>query len=142
MEKVISMKINRSVTLLRAEFWISFVLRYGVLLCATIISVGLGLKLFSSSGQLVQGLTSGLILQDNAVPRTVGEYRVGLGSANPDVVISLGLWFLISLPVLRVGMTVVLFVLERDWIYLGISLFVFVVLLSSILCGTAHSTGG
>ena len=48
---------------------------------------------------------------------------------------SLGLLLLIALPIARVGMTVVLFLIEGDFVYLGITLFVFAVLIAGIAIG-------
>jgi uncharacterized membrane protein len=141
MKRKITKSLPSTSALLRTEQMIAFVLRYGVILCAVIISTGLVLRLYffdavgHNSGMEVQDLTSGVVLKVIAVPQSVKEFRLGLMSANPDVIISLGLWLLILLPVLRVAMTVVLFMVELDWVYLGITSFVFLVLMSSILMG-------
>jgi len=141
MEKIIETTLKRSEMLLKTERWIAFVLRYGVILCAGVIAYGFFLRIFQlvprggDSGQIIRDLTSGHILTAVPVSKSFSEFRVGLSQADPDVIISLGLLMLIALPVLRVGMTVVLFVIERDWIYLGITLFVLAALLAGVSMG-------
>ena len=111
MEKIIEMKLDRSETLLKTEQWIAFVLRYGVILSAAIISLGLVLRVFhlapadGDSGQIVMDLTSGIVSKSIPVPQSLSDLMVGLNHINPDVIISLGLLVLIALPVLRVSMT-------------------------------------
>ncbi|MEO5970139.1 MAG: DUF1634 domain-containing protein [Bdellovibrionia bacterium] len=141
MEKTVETKLDRSEALLVTEQWIAFVLRYGVILCALIISFGLVLRVFhlapvaGNSEQIVRDLTSGIVSKDIPVPRSLSEFLIGLSQASPDVFISLGLLVLIALPILRVSMTVVLFLIERDLIYLGITLFVLSALLTGVFMG-------
>ena len=141
MENTIEMKLDRSEALLKTEQWIAVVLRYGVILSAGIIFFGLVLRTFhlvpveSDSGQIVRDLTSGIILNSIPVPQSFSDFMMGLSNANPDVIISLGLLVLIALPILRVSMTVVLFLIERDLVYLGITLFVLAALLTGVFMG-------
>jgi uncharacterized membrane protein len=141
LEKRIAMKRSQSVTLLKTEKWIAFVLRYGVILCAVITSFGLILRVFhlvptlGESGAIVKDLTSGVVSESLPVPQSIAEFIAGLRSLNPDVIMSLGLLVLIALPILRVGMTVVLFIIEWDLIYLGITLFVLAALFTGIFMG-------
>ena len=48
-------------------------------------------------------------------------------------IIQLGLLFLIATPVARVAFSAFAFAIERDWLYVGISTFVLMVLLYSLL---------
>jgi uncharacterized membrane protein len=48
-------------------------------------------------------------------------------------IIQLGLLMLIATPVARVAFSVFAFVLERDWLYVGVSTFVLLVLLYSLV---------
>jgi uncharacterized membrane protein len=129
--------------LLRAELWISRVLRWGVLLSGSVIAVGLAARLLGigtvhqRSDALIAAITAGREIAGPAVPTGAGELLAGLRACDPDVVIALGLLLLILLPVARVGMTVLLFLAERDWTYLVITLFVFSMLISSLLLGKA-----
>jgi uncharacterized membrane protein len=50
-------------------------------------------------------------------------------------VIQLGLLLLIAVPILRVAVSIVAFVLERDWIYCGVTALVLAILLFALLGG-------
>ena len=55
----------------------------------------------------------------------------------PDAVISLGLLLLIATPIMRVAASVLLFLAQRDYRYVAITLFVLAVLLISLRGGMA-----
>jgi uncharacterized membrane protein len=132
----------RPYNLVRAEFLISQVLRYGMFLCAATIALGLGLRLLSPSPSL--GVSSQEGLRDLLQGQRSSSYQVvssfegfyqGLIRFEPDTWIAFGLLLLILLPITRVGMTVFLFLIEGDFIFLGITLFVLVVLLFGMIFG-------
>jgi uncharacterized membrane protein len=89
----------------------------------------------SGSFDSLEVLLSGKMLSGPQVPQTLDGFLQGLRHLDPSSIIALGLLFLIALPILRVGMTVVLFILEKDWLYSAITLFVFLVLMTGILFG-------
>ncbi|MFB0840796.1 DUF1634 domain-containing protein [Paenibacillus oleatilyticus] len=109
------------------ELRISQYLRAGVLLSAAVIL--LGLVLF-------------LILGDSGYPgRTfparLPEIGQGLLQLKPYAVILMGLLMLILTPVFRVGISILVFLKEKDYLYAGISLLVFLILIVSFLLGKA-----
>jgi uncharacterized membrane protein len=53
----------------------------------------------------------------------------------PDSIIAVGLILLIALPIVRVAMTVFLFLKEKDYTYLAITLFVLTVLMTGVFFG-------
>ncbi len=112
----------------RAELIISNVLRYGVLLCAFFLAVG-----------LIIAFAQGVAI--DFAPRPVlylpSEIIAGLLAPNPEAWITMGLCLLVALPILRVALTVVLFWIEGDKIYLALTLLVLCVLLTSLWLGTA-----
>jgi uncharacterized membrane protein len=55
----------------------------------------------------------------------------------PYAIIALGLLILIAIPVMRVAVLVVTFIVERDWLYVAITAFVLLVLLTSFAIGEA-----
>jgi uncharacterized membrane protein len=55
----------------------------------------------------------------------------------PDVLINVGLLLLIALPILRVALTTLIFLYERDWAFVVITLVVLCVLLSGLFLGKA-----
>ncbi len=116
----------------QTELIISYVLRGGVLLAAGIITLGV---LLFYIAYLHAGATSGPI----TFPHTASEVFLGLGRHDPVAVISLGLLVLLLTPVLRVLVSVVIFALEHDWRYTGITLLVFFILLVSFLLGRGGS---
>ena len=61
-----------------------------------------------------------------------GIARAALNLHGPGI-IQLGLLFLIATPVARVAFAAFAFAVERDWLYVGISAFVLIVLLYSLL---------
>jgi uncharacterized membrane protein len=65
----------------------------------------------------------------------VGGVWAGMLALRPYAVISLGLLILIAIPVMCVPVSVIAFVLERDWMYAAITLFVFA--MSSFTIGEA-----
>jgi len=51
--------------------------------------------------------------------------------------ITLGLLLLIATPVMRVALSIIIFLIERDLLYIGITTIVFVILLISFAVGRA-----
>lgn len=117
---------------------IGWVLQGGVILSAIIIALGLLLLPFSSGGLSVQRLLN--------FPQTLGQVGQGLLILRPQAVIALGLLLLIATPVLRVAVSIITFLFERDRKYVVITFIVLGILLFSIffLGSTAvvqHHTG-
>lgn len=129
--------------LLRTELVISNVLRIGVIVCGLVISLGLILTWLNASAlnqfslDTLPTLLSGQTVSAADVPRSILEFGSALTAFHPSAIIALGLLLLIALPIVRVALTVFIFLFERDYIYLGITLFVLAVLLSGIIFGKA-----
>jgi uncharacterized membrane protein len=121
--------------LIRTEIIISLVLRYGVILCGSIISLGLLAREIhlghpdASSDVLIAELMRGGLLSSFTPLHSVADFSSAIKMWEPDAIMALGLLLLIILPVARVGMTVVLFLLERDWPFFFITSFVFLILM-------------
>lgn len=109
------------------ELLISFVLRLGVYTAALVIAVGLILTVVTGN--------SGY--PDNSYPSSIQEVWAGLQEFKPAAIISLGLLLLIATPVIRVGLSVILFIKEGDYLYTGITLLVLAILLFSLVFGKA-----
>lgn len=110
----------------QAELAISHVLRGGVVLSAAIIL--LGVVLF----YLQMAITGHAIL---TYPHSVIEVAQGLAHGEPLAVVALGLLILLLTPILRVAISIIIFALERDWLYTVITLVVLAILLVSLLLG-------
>jgi uncharacterized membrane protein len=135
-----STKLHRPKELVQAESYIGYVLRYGVITCGLVIGFGVVLSFLRPAESQSFSLVLGKVMQGgqvdgNPLPQSISAFAEGLLALNPIAVIAFGLLLLILLPILRVAMTVVLFVMERDLIYLGITLVVLTVLLSSLIFG-------
>jgi uncharacterized membrane protein len=112
----------------QAELLISYVLRGGVLLSAAIIALGTVLfyiRYFASHGHDAQ----------ITIYHTITGVLADVAHGDPVAIIALGLLVLLLTPVLRVVVSVVTFALEHDWLYTGITLLVFCILLLSFLLG-------
>lgn len=136
------MQTNNHNEMLRIELFIARLLRWGVVLSFIIIAVGIG-------GVIVTGQTGYQQIHLDDVtsliayrvhpdfPNSLAEVYRGVLALRPYAIISLGLLVLIAIPVLRVAISVIAFALERDWLYVAITAFVFVVLIFSFIIGEA-----
>jgi uncharacterized membrane protein len=127
----------------RGEVLLSMLLRAGVVASALIIITGSVLFVVTQqqTGYLGHGL-EGLIgypARPGAAPidNSIGDVLKGLRAGEPDAVIALGLLVLIATPILRVAASVVLFLMQRDYRYVLITLFVLIVLLAALMSGAA-----
>ncbi len=125
------------------EAIIGWILRVGVLASAALVALGVILLFvtqdtgytgsFNDLAQLVQYSQNRL----SAFPSTPADVLAGLAQFKPYAFIALGLLLLIATPVIRVAASVVIFVLERDYAYVLITLFVLLILVVSFLLGKA-----
>lgn len=128
--------------LFQAELILSLLLRYGVLVSASFIGLGLLFEFFaagSSTGPLedfIAVLTRGQEIKDFHPVVSAAQVLGELLQGNPQALITAGLMVLMALPIVRVGMTVLIFVAEKDWIFFFITIFVFFVLISSLFLGS------
>lgn len=126
----------------RIELFIAQLLRWGVLTSFVIIAVGLVLMLATGQtgySQMRLDDVNSLVQYHTQpdFPNTVGDVWRGLLALKPYAIITLGLMILIAIPVMRVAVSVLAFAVERDWLYVGITLFVFIVLIVSFALGEA-----
>ena len=129
---------------LRTELQISWALRIGVTTCGILITLGLVSRLIGlgeheaqSSQHLVSEVLRGHLIPEFHPISAPGELIQGVLHWQPDLIITAGLLLLIGLPILRVAMTVFIFLHERDWPFVTITLIVLTVLLSGIFLGHA-----
>ena len=114
------------------EFIVSNVLRYGVLLSFLIILAGSTL-LFIAGGQAAIVRLSG-----TPIPQSPGAVIAGLLLLQPTSIIDFGLMLLIATPVMRVAVSVLAFLIEEDFVYTLITLFVLAVLIASFFLGAVE----
>lgn len=125
---------KRDVTMARVaqlELVVSYVLRWGVALSFLVVLIGAAL-LFLEGGKSAQVRLSGALVPVDpaAVVRQALQLR-------PTAIIDLGLMLLIATPVMRVAVSVIGFLLEEDFVYTVVTLFVLGMLLLSLFLGRA-----
>jgi uncharacterized membrane protein len=107
---------------------ISFVLRGGVLLSA-------GLLILGALLYFVRVLWGGAPANPLSFPHSLGDVISGLADGDPLAILALGLVVLLLTPVARVLISIFAFARERDWLYVGITTLVLLILLVSFLLG-------
>lgn len=107
------------------ELFISKALRIGVVLSASIIGLGLLMLLLSGDS----GYQSG------SFPTSLFQIFQGLVLMKSYAVILTGLVILIFTPVFRVGISIITFVKEKDYLYVVLTSIVFTILVISFLLG-------
>jgi uncharacterized membrane protein len=108
------------------------VLRAGVVLAAAIVLAGGAIYLVRHGGEPMDVETfRGEPDELRTVPGILTEAVTLRGRG----VIQLGLLALVATPVLRVALSAFGFLRERDWLYVGLTLFVLGVLLYSLFAG-------
>ena len=105
------------------ELFVSNVLRIGVLASGILIIIGLGLFFISGDSCYPNGEAS-LEWIINGDPFLA-----------PSHILFLGFLVLVVTPLLRVGASVVAYVIEKDWIYAAITSFVLSVLIIGMVLG-------
>ncbi|HLH63975.1 MAG TPA: TSUP family transporter [Ktedonobacteraceae bacterium] len=103
---------------------IGWVLQGGVMLSAAVILIGIILESFEPNKFAPQKLQS--------FPQTFSQVGAGLLVLRPQAIITLGLLLLIATPVVRVAVSILVFLYERDRRFVAITLLVLLILLFSI----------
>jgi len=116
---------NRSSKIEDTEIFISKALKLGVIISAS--TIGLGLIMFIITGN------SGY--PGSSFPTSPTEIIKGLILFKPYAVILTGLLVLILTPVFRVGISIITFLKEKDYLYVIITSIVFIILIISFVLG-------
>lgn len=111
----------------KVEITISKMLRIGVVLSASIIIIGLSMFLITGNS----GYTG------STYPTAVGEIFRGLLQLKSYGIIMTGLLLLIATPIFRVGVSIIVFMKEKDYMYVKITAIVFIILILSFAMGKA-----
>ncbi len=111
------------------ELWISHVLRVGVLVAAFIVVVGGAIFLIGGPASGDPTSLHQLLNNDYANRTSIGSILHGVAGGNGTAIVDLGLLVLILTPVLRVAMTVLLFLLQKDWVFVLVTTIVLAILL-------------
>jgi len=126
------------------ELIISWLLRIGVWSSVAIIIFGFVLLIVQDHEALLRTHKGGLegLLKDGfpgepAPASTYGGVLRSIRHGQAFGLISLGLLVLLFTPVMRVAISIVAFLIERDWLYTVITTAVLLLLLTGILLGKA-----
>ena len=106
----------------------------------TVVSRSLKAGVFISAAIMLAGLLMFLITgnsgyPDNVYPADPLQVLAGAAALKPYAVILAGLLILILTPVFRVGVSIIVFFKEKDYLYVKITSLVFVILIVSFLLG-------
>ncbi|MGA2036023.1 MAG: DUF1634 domain-containing protein [Acidimicrobiales bacterium] len=121
---------------------VSNVLRAGILISSLVIAAGIALTFASpasraSARRAVPQLRRGVIHPAGLhTPHTIAAVISGVGRGDGPALVMLGLLLLIATPVLRVAVSVIGFALDRDRLFVLITLAVLAVLIGSFAIGT------
>jgi uncharacterized membrane protein len=107
---------------------ISVLLLAGVLLAAALILLGL-LRLLLGASAAGEPATVAEMIAQEAHPTSIDAIFAGVSSDRPTSLIRLGILVLLLTPVARVGLTLVVFLIERDLIFVFLTAVVLALLL-------------
>ena len=107
------------------EIMISKALRAGVIISGAVIFIGLLMFL----------LTGNSGYPESTYPSHLVEIIKGLMGLKSYAVIMTGVMVLIATPIFRVGVSIIVFAVEKDYLYVKITTVVFLILIVSLVLG-------
>ncbi|MEO8456577.1 MAG: DUF1634 domain-containing protein [Chloroflexota bacterium] len=114
------------------EDWISHSLRAGVVVSGVTLLVGSVLLFVMGPSNTDPHSMSQLVNGNYAMSSSLKDIASGVASGRATATMDLGLFALILTPVVRVAMTVVLFLFQTDWVFVGITAIVLIILLLGV----------
>lgn len=117
------------------EVTLARLLTVGTVLSAGVILIGVALYLLRQSGERLDYGTFRTHADELNAPRSIVARALEFDAA---AVMQLGVLLLILTPIVRVGFTLVAFVIKRDWMYVVIAGIVFAVLCLGLLGLKVH----
>jgi uncharacterized membrane protein len=126
------MKKLRTITDRQMGQFIGILLRVGVITAACVAFAG-GIWHLWARGAEIPRYAS--FAGEPAHLRNIGDIVQAAFSLKSDAVIQLGIVILISVPILRVAVSIIAFAFERDWLYCGVTALVLAILLFSLIGG-------
>jgi len=118
------------------QFIIGTLLRYGVWISLSIAAIGGLIYLFGHEAELVQYQT--FKEHDHDIFSVLQNTFIGVMHGRGRSIILLGVLLLFLTPILRLVFSLVAFFFEKDYLYVGITLFVIGIICFSIFFGFAH----
>lgn len=117
------------------EVRISHVLRAGVALSLALIVAGTLVSFLRHPDYLDSARALTRLTEPGTAPHTLGAVLSGLLRGRGQAVVMLGLMVLMLTPIVRVAMSLVLFLRERDRAFSAITALVLLLILASMLLG-------
>jgi len=112
------------------------VLRYGVLSALTVTLIGGFILLFNDSQQVVSFST--FTEKNQNLLMVFNDMLAGIKEVNGESIIFLGIFLLFLTPILRLILSLFSFLLEKDMMYVVITLLVIAVIIISMTFGFSH----
>ncbi len=123
----------------KVELTISSLLRAGVIASLVLVVVGIVVMFLQQPGGLTTSDQLALLTSPHAsFPHSIADVLRDLGAGRGQAIIALGLLTLIATPVLRVAVSIVAFIVQRDRIFTVITTAVLVLLLLSFVLGAVE----
>ena len=123
----------------KVELLISNLLRIGVVASLIVVVAGLILSFIHHPAYLHSATELKQITSPTRTPwHTLTGLIEGLRHFRGEAVIMAGLLLLIATPVMRVAVSIVAFVVERDWVFVIVTSFVLAMLILSFFLGKAE----
>jgi uncharacterized membrane protein len=120
----------------RVELLISNLLRLGVVLSLALICLGTTISFVHHPAYVTSPAALRHLTQPGAAfPHTQRDIIAGVRQARGQAIVTLGLMVLIATPVMRVAISVLAFIYQRDRVYTLITLVVFALLMLSFVLG-------
>lgn len=122
----------------KIELVISILLRAGVVVSLLVVIAGMVVSFVHHPGYLSSGKDlSYLTTTGGAVPKTLSDVWTGALAGRGQAIVAMGLLLLVATPVLRVAVSIVAFLAEKDRLFAVITAVVLLLLLLSFLLGRA-----
>ena len=117
---------------------IATLLRVGVVLSITIVSVGMIITFVHHPDYFSSGPALGTLTRPGAhFPTTLSDVAAGVRRGSGQAIVMAGLLLLIATPVARVAFSIVVFLIEGDRLYVMITTAVLLILLIGFVTGLA-----
>lgn len=115
---------------------ISTLLRVGVVLSVVVIATGMVITFVHHPDYFSSRPALGALTSPGAhFPNSISDVVEGVLGGDGEAIVAAGLLLLIATPVARVALSIVIFVIERDRLYIAITAAVFVILMISFVVG-------
>jgi uncharacterized membrane protein len=122
---------------------ISDILRYGVAISTILVAAGVALLFLATPQQFPDSIQQLVTTNYGKPTLDLTTLLVGVVSVNPVYMIEMGLIVLLATPVARVAASVVMFAIEKDKLYVAVTLFVLIVLLFGLfVVGPVEAAAG